>query len=95
MQSKMQGSDIVERLRAHKHAEVGGWLMGEAADEIERLRAENAQLRAGLNKYETAALQAALSQHPRPVVRVRRGSDDRRPNKVECKAPVAAGAKHP
>ena len=31
-------TDLVERLRAHRHAVVAGRLMGEAADEIERQR---------------------------------------------------------
>jgi hypothetical protein len=33
-------NDIVERLRHHTGSMFGGWLMVQAADEIERLRAE-------------------------------------------------------
>ena len=33
-------NDIVERLRHHNGSMFGGWLMVQAADEIERLRAE-------------------------------------------------------
>lgn len=68
-------SDIVERLRDDQPGErqcvrearmdLGGLLM-EAADEIERLRAENEKLRAAFQKYfgqsKAANVRAALGE---------------------------------